>query len=186
MNAKRVRMAASTLFLATALAACGGSSGSSGSASPDAWVKSICQAVVPFKTDITNRESALAASAGATDIPSIKAKLQTFISAVAADGNAVLGKVKAAGTPNVSNGKQIENALVNAISRMVDALNKANSQVSNLPTNSPTAFATGAQSIGTAIQGSVSGLGASLQGLKTGALDQAAKSTPECASLTAG
>ena len=101
------------LALTVALAACGGSSSSGVSAA--AYVKSICQAVGPFEKDVQTRSQAISnLGSGATAAQGKKA-LQDFLAAVVADTDAAITKLKAAGTPNVNNGKTIEAAIVSCV-----------------------------------------------------------------------
>lgn len=185
MHSKTVGLTVCTLLLAAA-AGCGSSSSSSGK-SPQAWVKSVCDAVVPFKNDITTREKALsnAANASGGNLSTVKQEFEQFLTSVASDSNAVTVKLAAAGNPSVTNGKQIESKLVSAMRTLTATFQRAQTQASGLSTSSPTAFASGAQQIGTTIQSSVGGLQSNLQGLKSGTLEKIAKSTPACASLNA-
>jgi hypothetical protein len=171
------------LAISAALAGCGGSSSSSG-VTPAAYVKSICQAVGPFEKDVQARSSAL-------DLSTIKSAadgkqaLQGFLTAIASDTDGAVSKLKAAGSPNVSNGTKISAAIVNAFSQLKGALTKAAAQAGSLPTNSPSAFKTAAQALGTSVRTSMSTIGSSLSGLKSADLEKAAKSEPSCQNLGA-
>lgn len=187
MRLTRPGFAMCTVALAALAAGCGSSSSSSSTKSPQAWVKSVCNAVVPFKSDLTSREQALssAASSSGGNLSTVKQEFRSFLSSVAADSSTVTARISAAGTPNVSNGKQIESRLVSALRELTAAFQKAQSQAGGLSTGSASTFASGAQQIGASIQSSVGGLQGDLQGLKTGSLEKIAKSTPACASLNA-
>jgi hypothetical protein len=174
--------AACAVAITIALAACGGSS-SSGT-SPATYVKSICQAIGPFEKSVQSRSSQL--NLGNIKSPADgKAALQKFLNAVAADTNTALGKLKAAGTPDVKNGKQVQAAIVGAFTQLKTALSAAAGQAGNLPVNSPTAFQAAAQKLGTTVQSSMSGIGSSLSNLKSADLESAAKKEPACTSLGA-
>jgi hypothetical protein len=171
------------LAIAATLTACGGSSGSSG-ATPAAYVKSICQAVGPFEKDVQARSSALDLSTIKSAADGKKA-LQGFLSAIASDTDGAVSKLKAAGSPNVSNGSKISAAIVSAFTQLKSALDKAASQAGSLPVTSPAAFKTAAQALGTSVQSSMSSIGSSLNGLKSADLEKAAKSEPSCQTLGA-
>src|SRR5512142_1260054 len=134
------------LALAVALAACGGSSSSGVSAG--AYVKSICQAVGPFEKDVQSRSAQISNLSAGTSAAQGKKALQDFLSAVVADTDTAINKLKAAGTPNVKNGKQIEAAIVSAFTQLKTALSAANKSAASLPTASPQAFKTAAQALG--------------------------------------
>lgn len=181
----------SALGLAAALSACGssgsssasGSSGSSG-ASPAAYVQSVCTAVGPFEKDVLTRSSALNLST-ITNVVQGKKSLQDFLSAITADTGKAVNELKAAGSPNVSNGKAISNAIVSTFTQLDTGLAQAATQAGSLPTNSPQAFRTAAQALGASIRTSMSGIGSGLQGLKSPELEKAAKSSAACKAIGA-
>src|SRR5258708_38215945 len=145
------------LLAAAAIAGCGSSSSSSSGSSSTAssssgsspvssaaYVKSVCTALGPVVTDIKSKTAALA---GATTPQSAKTALQDFISTLSTGLGTAIPQVQAAGTPDVSNGSQIQSALVTSFTKLKDALASAASSVSSLPTDNLAAFKAGAQSI---------------------------------------
>ena len=173
-----------TCAMTAALAGCGGSSGSSG-VSASAYVKSICAAVGPFEKDVQARSSALNLSS-LSNASQGKTALQGFLTAVVADTDKAISQLKAAGTPDVTNGSKIASTLVQAFSALKGALAQAASRAQSLPTTSPAAFKTAAQALGTAVQTSMSSIGSSLNGLKSADLEKAAAHDPTCKSLAGG
>jgi ABC-type transporter Mla subunit MlaD len=174
--------AACALAITAGLAACGGSS-SSGT-SPAAYVKSICQAIGPFEKTVQQRSSQLNLSNIKSAADGKKA-LQGFLNQVATDTDKAVTKLRAAGTPDVNNGKQVSTAIVGAFTQLKSALQKAATQAGTLPTTSATAFQSAAQSLGSAVQASMSGIGGSLSNLKSPDLEAAAKKEPACTNLRA-
>jgi hypothetical protein len=182
------RTAAAICVLAIAavlLAGCGGSSGSSDSGvTPAAYVKAICSAVGPFEKDVQARSSAL-------DLSSIKSAaegktaLQGFLKAIAADSTQAVNKLKAAGNPNVTNGKEIQAAIVGAFTKLDTAMQQAASSADSLPTGTPDAFRIAANALGNTVRTSMNGIGSSLNGLKSQALEKAAAADPTCKSIGA-
>jgi hypothetical protein len=182
------------LLAAAAIAGCGSSSSSSSSASSStassssgsstvssaAYVKSVCTALGPVVTDIKSKTAALA---GATTPQSAKTALQDFVSTLSTGLGTAIPQVQAAGTPDVSNGSQIQSALVTSFTKLKDALASAASSVASLPTDNLAAFKAGAQSISTNLQSSTAGIRSGLQGLQSPELKSAAKAEPACASL---
>jgi hypothetical protein len=179
---------AAALAAVFALAACGGSSSKSSTSptvTPAAYVHSVCQAVGPFETDVVKRSSALNLSTISSPSQG-KSALQGFLSAIATDTKQALSKLKAAGTPNVKNGKQIAGAISNAFAQLDTTMSAAVGQAQALPTNSPAAFKSAAQKLGTTVRTSMSSIGTNLQSstLKSPELEQAASKDTACKSLS--
>jgi hypothetical protein len=147
-------------------------------------VKSICQAVGPFEKDVQTRSAALNLGTIKSAADG-KTALQGFLNAVAADTDTAVSKLKAAGAPDVTNGKQISAAIVSAFSQLKTALGSAATQAGSLPTSSAAAFKTAANTLGTNVRTSMGGIGSSLSGLKSSALESAAKKEPACQHLGA-
>ena len=171
------------LAVSLTLGACGGGSSSgSSSVTPAAYVKAICQSVGPFEKDVQSRSSAL--NLGAIKNPAQgKTALQGFLSAVASDTDNAVSKLKAAGSPDVKNGKQISSAIVTAFSQLRGALSQAVSSANSLPTGSAAAFKPAAVTLGNPVRTSMSNIGSGLTGLSSPALESAAKKEPACQSL---
>lgn len=167
--------------LTATLAACGGSSSSGVSAG--SYVKSICQAIGPFEKDVQTRSRALDLST-LTSATQGKKALQDFLTAIVADTDQAVNKLKSAGTPNVNNGKKISGAIVAAFTQAQTALSQAKDKAASLPTGSAQAFKTAAQSLGTGILSSMNNIGTSLGNLKSPELEQAAKKEPACNSVS--
>ena len=182
MSARNAIAILSAAALAISLAACGGS-GSSG-VTPAAYVKSVCQAIGPFEKTVQSRSQALNQSKPQNAADGKKA-LQTFLNEVASDTDKAVSELKAAGVPNISNGKQVSAAIVSAFTELKSALTAAAAKAGTLPTNSPTAFQAGAQALGASVQTSIGGIGTSLGNLKSADLEAAAKKEPACQSLGA-
>ena len=162
------------------LAGCG--SGSSG-VSPDAYVRSVCNAVGPFETSVAARSNALNPSTIKSPAEG-KVALKRFLAEVASDTGTALSKLRAAGTPNVSGGGKIESAIVGAFQQLDMAMKAAAQHADSLPTDSPSAFQAAATSLGTTVRNSMNGIGSSLSGLKSAELQKAAASEPACKRLS--
>ncbi len=184
MHLKRKSTALATLAAAATLAGCGGSSSSSG-VSASAYVKSVCGAVIPFEQDVLTRSSAISP----TSIKSAaqgKQVLHEFLSAISNDTSTALSKLQAAGTPGVTNGKQISAAIVDAFQRLKTTMTKATADSSSLPTNSLKAFESGTQTIIGNVRTSMNAIGQELQSstLKSTELQKAAAKEPACKGLS--
>jgi basic membrane lipoprotein Med (substrate-binding protein (PBP1-ABC) superfamily) len=182
LRRRTVAILAVLAITAAALSGCGGSSSSG--VTPAAYVKAICSAVGPFEKDVQARSSALNLSS-IKSAQQGKTALQGFLKAIASDTDAAVSKLKAAGAPNVSNGPKIQSAIVSAFTQLDTAMQKAASSADSLPTASPEAFKTAATTLGNTVKTSMSGIGSSLNGLKSTALEKAAASDPTCKSIGA-
>ncbi len=183
MPISKQRLILVVLAMTAVLAGCGGSSSSK--VSPAAYVKSICSTVGPFERSVQARSSALNLSS-ITDATHGKQALQSFLNDVVADTDKAVSQLKAAGTPDVNNGQKISTALVGAFTQLRGALHQAATNAGSLPTSSPQAFKTAAQSLGNTVKGSMTSIGSSLQGLQSPDLEKAAAKEPSCKTLAAG
>jgi hypothetical protein len=180
----RITTLAPLALTTVVVAACGGSSGSASGVSPSAYVKSVCTSVGPFEKDVVSRSSAL-------DLTTIKnaaqgkTALKGFLSAVAADTHRAYAALQAAGVPSVKNGKSIAGAIVGAFGQLDGTMTTAVKQADSIPTNSPAAFKTAAQNLGTTVRTSMAKIGTNLQTstLKSPALEQAAAKETACKTL---
>ena len=149
---------------------------------PAAYVREICDAVGPFERDVQSRSAALQ---GETigDARAGRAALISFLGAVVADTEAALSRLAAAGNPAVPGGADIQSRLMGAFTALKDDLESAQSQADGLPVNNAAAFRAASVSLGSNIQSSMRGIGSSLNGLQSPALEAAAASEPACRSL---
>ncbi len=178
---RRAALAAIAILAITAAVAGCGSSGSAG-VSAGAYVKSICTAILPFQQSFQARAAALHLTA--PNAAQDKSEFQGFLTGVASDTEHVVTRLRAAGTPNVANGKVIGPGIVNAFSQLGGALSNAASQASSLPTSSLAAFKTAAQPVARGISASSNAITSGLAPLKSPALVKTQQSEPACRSLT--
>src|SRR5207248_4892850 len=99
------------------------------------------------------------------------------------EANAAASKLKSAGTPDVSEGKQISSSLVNAFNQLGSSLKQAGASASSLSTSSAAAFKSGFLTIQNNIRSSLTSLLSGLGSLHSSQLSQAAKKEPACTSL---
>ena len=170
-----------TLALLAAVLLCAGC-GSSGSSKipPASYVKSVCSAISPLERDVVMRSSALnnTTAANATEA---KKTLQGFLTAVEKDSDHALSRIRAAGTPDISNGKAVAGTIVRAFTELRDAMRAASVKATALPTHSASSFKTAAQALGAEVRGSLNKIDAS--GLSNPDLEKAAAKEAACKSL---
>jgi len=170
-----------TLALLIAVSLCAGC-GSSGSSKikPASYVKSVCSAISPLERDVVTRSSALNNST-ATNAARAKKTLQGFLTAVEKDSDHALSRIRAAGTPDISNGKAVAGTIVKAFTELRDAMRTASSKATSLPTDSASSFKTAAQALGAGVRGSLNNIDAS--GLSNPDLERAAAKETACQNL---
>lgn len=165
--------------------AAGAGCGSSGSSKVSAgtYVASVCSAIQPLEKDILHRSSALN---GATAANAVQAKktVQGFLTAVESDSDHALSKIKAAGTPDISNGKAVAGTIVEAFTQLRDALRVALTKSASLPTDSPAAFQTAAKALGASVKAALSNIDSS--GFSNPDIEKAAGAQAACKSLSNG
>jgi hypothetical protein len=173
-----LRCALALLIVVSLCAGCG-SSGSS-KVSPSSYVKSVCSAITPLERDVVTRSSALNNST-ATNPVQAKKTLQDFLIAIEQDSTHALTQIRAAGTPDISDGKAVAGSIVKTFTQLRNALRAASGQATSLPTDSAASFKTAAQALGANVRGSLNNIDAS--GLSNRDLAQAAAKQAACKSL---
>lgn len=178
-NAKLIAVLAT---VAVAVAGCGGSSSSGVSAA--SYVKSVCSAATTWRNAIQSAGSKLQSGVTTKSLPKAKTEYVAFVnSLVSATGQAV-DQLKSAGSPAVSNGKQISGSLVHIFNEAKGTLSQAASQASALPTSSPHAFESAASKVVTSIRSSLAGM-SSVTPERNAELHAAAAKDKTCQSLAA-
>lgn len=173
-----VRAAIGILAVLALCEGCGSSSSSK--VSTATYVKTVCSAISPLEQDIMNRTQALTNSK--QNAVEAKKALEGFLSAVANDADRAVSRIKAAGTPDISNGKSVASDIVKAFTQLRDAMHTASAKAGSLPTASPSAYKTAAQALNTSLSSSLNNIDAT--GLKNPDIEQAAAKEPACKSLS--
>lgn len=178
MHSASLRGAPALLIVLLLCAGCG--SGGSSKVSAGTYVKSVCSAISPLERDVSIRASALNDTT-ASNASDAKRTLQSFLNAIEQDSEHAVSQIRAAGTPDISNGKSVSGAIVRAFSQLRDAMKVAVTKSQALPTDSASSFNSAAQALTTSVRGSLNGIDAS--GLTNPALEKAATKEPACKSL---
>jgi hypothetical protein len=171
-----------TLLIVVFLAVgCGGSGGSKGPAKVNAaeYVKSVCSAILPLERDVVARSQAVTKpSPSATKA---KATLEGFLAAIEQDSNRALSQIRSAGTPDISQGTSVATSIVQAFTRLRDAIHTAAGKADALPTDSPSSYSTAAQALNTSVRASLSNIDPS--GFRNPDVEKAANKQAACKSL---
>jgi hypothetical protein len=179
--ARGVRRLVGAIAAVVALAACGSSSHRN-TVSARSYVNSVCSAVNAFAADVTARAKAVApAVVTAGSATQRKAALQQYVGAVIADTRAALTRVRAAGTPQISNGATVAATLVDAFKQVEATYTRAGRQVAALPTHSVSGFESGVASIVEGVNSSDADISKRVSAIRnTASLRAAAKKSPAC------
>jgi hypothetical protein len=137
-----------SLIAAAGLAACGG-----GGVGPQAYVRSVCQAVADWQEEILDRSTSLEDELGPDATPEQgKDALAGFLDGVIADTDGMIGRVEDAGTPDIEGGEEQANRLTEALGQVQEAFRDAREEVDTISTTSPEAFQQDADALGDSIQ----------------------------------
>ncbi len=182
---RNLRPAAAAIAAAIALAGCG--SGSSSGVSAKAYVHTFCGAVGPFAQTIVTKTEALNLTALRSPAQG-KQVIHDYLASIESATSSTLNKLQSAGSPNVSNGKQISGDVLVAFTRLKGTLQRAVTEAGQLPTTSASALKAGTQKIDNDIKGSMSGISQSLASTtqKSQGLEKALAADSSCSALTGG
>lgn len=123
------------LLLGLVLSACGDG------LTPGAWAAAVCQALGPWRTDISSlTERAQQQMAAATTPAQAKENLVRLLGGAESATETARAKVVAAGVPDVTDGSMIAGEFVAALAAMRDAYGRARATVDGLGTGDATAF----------------------------------------------
>jgi hypothetical protein len=171
------------LALLVVLAVCAGC-GSSGSSnvSPANYITAVCSAISPLMRDVASRSQALKSSTSASAAQA-KTTLEGFLAAIERDSDAVLAKIRAARTPDISNGKTVAATIVTAFTELRDAMHAAAAKASSLPTDSAASYNAAAQALIVSVKASLDKIGQP-GGFSNPDIEKAAAKDPACKNLS--
>jgi outer membrane murein-binding lipoprotein Lpp len=173
-----LRRALALLIVVSVCAGCGSSGPSK--VSTASYVQSVCSAIAPLERDVVARSQALNNTTSSNALQA-KQTLQGFLSAIEQASNRALSKIRSAGTPDISNGKEVAGTVVTAFTQLRDAMHSAGIKASSLPTDSPTSYKTAAQALNASVRASLSNIDPS--GFRNPEIEKAAAKEPSCKSL---
>lgn len=177
-------MATAMLVCGTALAGCGGSSAPA-KVSPSAYVSHVCTYVGSWQHYIQSGSAELQRKlATAPDAAAAKQDLQTLVAGWVASSETVVRNLRAAGVPDVKEGKAIATALVLTFASAAEDLRSLDGQVKGLPTEG-TRLRDAMTHLSSSLESSLGKVGTGLQGLRSEELRSAAAQSAACQSLGA-
>jgi len=186
IGSKRYAMAA-VIGSVVVLAGCGGGGGVSASS----YVASVCKSLGAWEHTVKGQAVTIegklpslleqAVNGGAAVLTQARTLLVTFTDELVAATKTAQKGVDAAGTPNVKNGSTIASKLHDAFGSILTALGAARNRADKLPTDSGSAFQSGANAIQQSIQSAFGSVGNSVP--NSPELNAAAKKTPACVAI---
>jgi hypothetical protein len=177
----RAPLLAALVVGALSLAACGG--GAPAGVAPAAYVKSICQALGNWKSDVQSAGQQLESSgAGSASPPTAKRYYVQFVHSLRTATQKAATALSAAGTPAVKNGTNIAHGLTDAFNRGTNGLAKAESEARAIRTTNATIFDATASQVTAQIRTALQGI-ASVTPRNSSELKAAASKDPTCQSL---
>ena len=185
-GSRSARRWAASATLVLLLSACGGGGGGLGGGKVGAqrWIKSACTSIGSWVSDIQKRVTAVSSQHPSTPQEG-KKTITDFFDAVISDTGKLIDDLKAAGTPDVPNGDQIETAIVTALEKAKSLLEQARSRVPSLPTDNPQAFLNAIEDMSRAVQRAFQQAGKQFSNLRSPELEQAASQEPACKTIGA-
>jgi hypothetical protein len=177
-------LALAAVVVTLALAGCGGPSGTN----PNAYVKSVCTALITWRDTVQNAGATLQAAATKQHVSLSDGKqfYLTFLASLLRATTAAQKTLKAAGVPAVDGGSQVATTLVRAFGGAQKGLATAASQATLIPTTSSGAYAEATAKITGEIRSSLASMTA-ISPRKSPQLRAAADKQPTCSALkTAG
>jgi len=179
---RKVAPSLCALLGAVAIAGCGGSGGGSGpTISAGAYASAACTAMKPILADVKSADKTLSSATSAT---SIKADLVKYLNTVGNDWGVAAAKLKAAGTPNVTNGAKLASSIVVGLIKLGGTLHNLAGQANALATtnvNALTAAATNLERESLAAMANVNNLTSGPEESK--ALASAVKNSAACKAI---
>jgi hypothetical protein len=179
----RVRSKLLCVFLigAAALTACGGSKG----VSAEAYATSVCGALKTYLSGLQGFATSVTSAVTANATPENgKAQLQKFVGDLGKATDTLISDLKAAGTPDITNGAQFTSALVSAFEQTKAGVDKLKTEIDGLPIDLQ-GFTAGTQKITTDMTTVFDSAGKSLEKLKAPELEKASSTNPNCQSIGA-
>jgi hypothetical protein len=183
--AKAARPAALALVTACLLAACG-SGNKPGTVSAGSYASQVCTSVGTWLRGIEASSAQISRQLrGGSTSQNAKRALEALVGSAVADSERVVDSLRAAGVPDVSNGKTISASLIGAFEHATAELQTLKGQVAHLSTE-PARFRAGALQLSASLQRSLGSIGSGLASLHSPALQKAAGTSAACRNLGAG
>jgi hypothetical protein len=167
------------LALLVGLTGCGG--GGNDSVKPQVWAADVCQALGPWRSEITNLNTQAAQDTGTATTPTqTRDGLVKLLTGAQQASEAARVKVEAAGSPDVKDGLAIAARFVRALAQVRDAYAKAQHSIEALPVDKPSAFYDGVESTMNTLRADYAAAGVNTSSLASADLRASFDEVPAC------
>jgi hypothetical protein len=165
--------------LVTGAVGCGGDG--QGGVRSRTWVTGVCQALTPWRTQITTLNSQAATDTGAAHNPQqTRDSLVRLLSGAQQASEQARAKVAAAGYPDVKDGQAIAARFVTALANVRDAYAKAQHSIEALPMGDSKTFYDGVETALTTLNGDYAAAGVNTTTLASADLRKDFDEVPAC------
>ncbi len=148
---------------------------------PEAWAKSVCQAIKPWGAEIAElQKSAQTKITAQSDATQTKTELIRLFGGMAQSTEVALGKVREAGVPDVETGDEVAKQFVAALTAAKKSFATGKDAVAALPTDDTKAFYDGVVRAGAAMSRENADAGRAFTDISAPELDKAFDEVPEC------
>ena len=158
-----------------------------GAASPadaQTYADTVCGALGDWMTSIEEGNASLQDSLeNETDLENVKQGLLDFLDDTIANTDEMLGTIGDGGAPDVDNGEQIHDEIVNLLRQARTAFLQARDTVDGLDASDPQALGAGLQELGTSLQSAFDDVQNPLENTDSTELNEAFESNEECTAL---
>ncbi|MDQ3956572.1 MAG: hypothetical protein M3285_13600 [Actinomycetota bacterium] len=169
------RATLSVIVGALFLGSCGG-----GGTSADEWATDVCNGLKDFVSEISETQADVQAAVSPESTPEQgRELLNTTFDSMIESTDSLIGKIEAAGTPDIEGGEDIQNSLISGLEDMKTALEDAQPRIDALP-DDPTEFKTEAAEIGSDLQTELQGIGDTLSAMDAPELEEETQDVEAC------
>jgi hypothetical protein len=162
----------------------GGEGPAPATADADGYAAAVCGALTDWMTAIEDGNTELQSSLeNETDLEAVKQRLLEFLDDTIASTDEMLGSIEDAGAPDVDNGEEIHQQLLELLGRASTAFQDARDTVDGLDASDPQALGTGLQELGTSLQAAFADVENPLENTDSTELDEAFQANEDCTSL---
>lgn len=175
MRTPRAVFAAATTALALLLGACGGGP------TPQVWAASVCQALGPWRSEISNLTSSTQQQMTAKTTPrQAKENLVRLLGGAEQASEKARGQVKDAGVPDVEDGDKVAGGFVDSLTAVRDAYGKAKQGIEQLDAGRADPFYDGVETVMDTLNTEYNRSALDTSSLDSPELKKAFDEVPEC------
>ncbi|MEJ3749749.1 hypothetical protein WEI85_41640 [Actinomycetes bacterium KLBMP 9797] len=175
MRTPRAVLGVVTTAFALLLGACGGGP------SPQAWAASVCQALGPWRSEISTLTSRTQQQMTAKTTPAqAKENLVRLLGGAEAASDKARGQVEEAGVPDVDDGDEVATGFVQSLTAVRDAYSKAKQGIEGLDAAQADPFYDGVQTVMTTLTTEYDRSALDTSSLSSPELKKAFDEVPEC------